>query len=141
MKKLKSLFLCSIVACSITSSHILFAPDMGVNTSESFLKTVKSGWSFKKMLATVLIASVVQMALGTIIEIIYCKLNKEYFEKKQLEDLIHANQMLKEQLDYIEENCFDRKAIKKAKKEYLQSCVKIMQLQKEFLDKYGKKVG
>jgi len=62
----------------------------------------------------------------------------ELYERAKIKSLIKINQVLKKQLDYIKYNCRDKKLIKSMEEKYLHSCIKLLELQKQYLDTYEK---
>ena len=62
----------------------------------------------------------------------------EFYDRARIRSLIKINQSLKQQLDYIKRNCKDKAIIKNMEEKYLHACIKLMELQKQYLDMYQK---
>ena len=93
---------------------------------------------FKKalwFLAPIVFHVVIKKILVSVVKKYY---GNEFYDRAKIKSLIKINQSLKQQLEYIKKNCRDKALVKSMEEKYLQSCIKLMQLQKQYLDTYGK---
>ena len=148
IKKVRAILLCCTVICGLSTSHHAFAMNNETESNgnataeikeklESIFKhfTQKKDW--RKKLLWLLAPVLIQVTLAKIITPIIDKFyNQQDRDLKMLQDLILINKELKLQLDYIKKHCHDSRLIRKIENDYLETCIKVMELQKKYHAKY-----
>lgn len=132
------------MALFISQNSETFAMNGGAGTGDGS-GVIGSGLFGKNWPAIVLKAVVVATLAGIIqiiinpdiIKIIIQFFSKKYAEEMKLEQLRIINESLRTQLEQLRIYCNDKKIVKAMEETYLKSCIQIMELQKNYLEKYA----
>jgi len=132
-KKIKVILLCSIFAYSINISHHSFTMNNGNNANNG-------PYSWRKTVIWIIVPALIHATITHIIPLFVDRFyNQQTKDAQMLQNLVAINKQLKIQLGYIKKHCYNIKLVKKIEKEYLESCIKLMEFQKNYYKKYGKK--
>jgi len=136
-KKVKSLVLFCIFAWSMSIPY--YAISAGTDTlPENNQVNNQSSW--KEKLFWVLIPVFVQVTLVHLILPLLDKFqSQQQRDLQKLRNLTMINKELKIQLNYVKTHCRNKKLVKELENSYLESCIKLMEFQKKYYKKHGKK--
>ena len=136
MGKVKK-FLLSLVLL-FSAIHInMVLPMENTSHGTSAARGTFSKW--KKKATWIITSLIIQLTLKEVlIPLIKKMYGNDFTERAKIRSLIKINQALKQQLDYIKKNCSDKNLIKEMETKYLTSCIRVMELQKQYLEKYEK---
>jgi len=133
VRKAKIFFLFLFIIFSATRTNIALA----MNDQNDAPQGTFGNW--KKKVTWIVASLAAQLILKEILVPIIKKIyGNDLIERAKIRSLIKINQALKQQLDYIKRNCRNKAVIRQMEEKYLASCIKVMELQKEYLDTYEK---
>ena len=143
IQKLKTRLLCATIACSLATAHVSWAnvPNTGASNTGLIGKIV--GMVTRNVpggdkITEIVICAIIVATLNGLVNLFLLWLNKETSEMEKIKSWVEINKIMRDELDYMRANRYDKATIKALEKRYLESCLIIDELQKKYYAKYVK---